>query len=98
MPRAERQRHDPRFVNGLHDRGPDVLSSTMTNEIRALRARMKDFIDGVVFPAEPELERAAEHDVHPETGLPLELYAAAKARGDDPKDGVRGPGTGLAAR
>ena len=70
----------------------------MTDEVRALRARMKDFIDGVVFPAEPELEREGEHDLHPETGLPLELYAAAKARGDDPTHGVRGPGTDVAAR
>ena len=48
----------------------------MTDEIRALRARMKDFIDGVVFSAEAELEREAEDDLQPETGLPLELYAA----------------------
>ena len=65
----------------------------MTDEIRALRARMKDFIDNVVFPAEAELEREAEHDMHPETGLPLELYAAAKARGVDTKHGAPGPGT-----
>ena len=64
----------------------------MTDEIRTLRARMKDFIDNEVFPAEAELEREAEHDLHAETGLPLELYAAAKARGDDPTQGVRGPG------
>ncbi len=70
----------------------------MTDEIRALRARMKDFIDDVVFPAEPELEREAEHDNHPETGLPLELYAAAKTRGDDTRRGMRGPGTDVAAR
>ena len=70
----------------------------MTDEVRALRARMKDFIDGVVFPAEAALEREAEHGMHPETGLPLELYAAAKARGDDATQGVRGPGPDVAAR
>src|SRR5512146_2405771 len=70
----------------------------MTDEIRALRARMKSFIDEVVFPAERELEREAEADLHEETGLPLELYAAAKARGDDTTRGVRGPGTDVVAR
>src|SRR5688572_29736392 len=70
----------------------------MTDEMRALRARMKDFIDHVVFPAEAELEREIEDGLHAETGLPLELYTAAKARGDDPKAGVRGPGTDVAAR
>jgi alkylation response protein AidB-like acyl-CoA dehydrogenase len=70
----------------------------MTDEVRELRARMKDFIDNVVFPAEHELERDAEQNVHEETGLPLELYAAAKARGDDASQGVRGPGTDVAAR
>ncbi len=64
----------------------------MTDEIRELRARMKDFIDNVVFKAEPELERLAEHGFHPTTGLPMELYDAAEARGDNTSIGVRGPG------
>ena len=50
----------------------------MSDEVRELRARMKDFIDNVVFKAEPELERQSEHGFHPETGLPLELYEAAE--------------------
>ena len=70
----------------------------MTNELRALRVRMKDFIDGVVIPADADLEREIESDLHPDTGLPLELYAAAKTRGDDTRDGVRGPGTDVVAR
>ena len=64
----------------------------MTDEIRELRARMKDFIDNVVFKAEPELERLAEHGFHPTTGLPMELYDVAEARGDNTSIGIRGPG------
>ena len=64
----------------------------MSDEVRELRARMKDFIDNVVFKAEPELERLAEHGFHPDTGLPLELYEAAEARGDDTSRGVPRPG------
>ena len=70
----------------------------MSDQVRELRARMKEFIDGVVFGAEAELERQAEHGVHPDTGLPLELYEAAKARGEDTVKGVRGPGTASARR
>jgi acyl-CoA dehydrogenase len=70
----------------------------MSEEVRELRARMKAFIDGVVFGAEAELERQSEHGLHPETGLPLELYEAAKARGEDTVKGVRGPGTESARR
>ena len=70
----------------------------MSEEVRELRARMKAFIDGVVFAAEAELERQSEHGLHPETGLPLELYEAAKARGEDTAKGVRGPGTESARR
>src|SRR5882757_3992149 len=70
----------------------------MSDEVRELRARMKDFIDNVVFKAEPELERQSEHGFHPDTGLPMELYEAAKARGEDTAAGVRGPGTALAGR
>ena len=70
----------------------------MTDEIRELRARMKDFIDNVVFKAEPELERLAEHGFHPQTGLPLELYDAAEARGDNTAVGVRGPGDAASRR
>ena len=40
----------------------------MSDEVRELRARMKDFIDNVVFKAEPELERQSEHGFHPDTG------------------------------
>ena len=69
-----------------------ATSIGMTDEIRELRARMKDFIDNVVFKAEPELERLAEHGFHPTTGLPMELYDAAEARGDNTSIGVRGPG------
>lgn len=70
----------------------------MSDQVRELRARMKDFIDGVVFPAEAELEHDGESGVHAETGLPLELYDLAKTRGDDAKLGVRGPGTDPAGR
>jgi acyl-CoA dehydrogenase len=70
----------------------------MSDEVRELRARMKDFIDNVVFKAEPELERQNEDGFHPDTGLPLELYEAAKARGEDTAIGVRGPGTRAARR
>jgi acyl-CoA dehydrogenase len=70
----------------------------MSEEVRELRARMKAFIDGVVFAAEAELERQSEHGLRPETGLPLELYEAAKARGEDTAKGVRGPGTESARR
>ena len=41
----------------------------MSDEVRELRARMKDFIDNVVFKAEPELDRLSEHGYHPDTGL-----------------------------
>ena len=51
----------------------------MSDEVRELRARMKDFIDNVVFKAEPELDRQAEHGFHPDTGLPIELYELAEA-------------------
>src|SRR3954453_1009058 len=64
----------------------------MSDEVRDLRARMKDFIDNVVFKAEPELERQSEHGFHPDTGLPLELYELAEERGDDTSRGLRGPG------
>ena len=70
----------------------------MSEEVRELRARMKGFIDGVVFGAEAELERQSEHGLHPETGLPLELYEAAKARGEETAKGVRGPGIESARR
>ncbi|MEO7437486.1 MAG: hypothetical protein ABI080_18555, partial [Candidatus Binatia bacterium] len=55
----------------------------MSDQVRELRARVKDFIDTVVFPAEAELEHDSETGVHPETGLPLELYELAQQRGDD---------------
>ena len=55
----------------------------MSDEVRELRGRMKDFIDNVVIKAEPELDRLAEHGYHPDTGLPLELYEAAEAKGLD---------------
>src|SRR3982074_3323452 len=61
-------------------------------EVRERRAQMKDFIDNVVFKAEPELERQAEHGFHPDTGLPMELYELAEARGDDTSRGLRGLG------
>ncbi len=70
----------------------------MTDEIRELRARMKDFIDNVVFKAEPELERLAEHGFHPTTGLPMELHEAAEARGDNTSIGIRGPGDAASRR
>jgi alkylation response protein AidB-like acyl-CoA dehydrogenase len=70
----------------------------MSDEVREIRARMKDFIDNVVFKAEPELERQSEHGFHPDTGLPLELYAAAEARGDDISRGLRGPGDAASRR
>jgi alkylation response protein AidB-like acyl-CoA dehydrogenase len=70
----------------------------MSDEVRELRARMKDFIDNVVFKAEPELERQSEHGFHPDTGLPLELYEAAAARGEDTSRGVRGPGDAASRR
>ncbi len=56
----------------------------MSDEVRDLRRRMKEFIDEVVFKAEPELERHAERGFDPETGLPVELYEAAQVRGDEP--------------
>ena len=64
----------------------------MSDEVRELRARMKDFIDNVVFKAEPELERLSESGFHPDTGLPLELHEAAEARGQNVSRGVPGPG------
>src|SRR3954452_20860146 len=69
----------------------------MSDEVRELRARMKDFIDNVVFKAEPELEKQAEQGYHPDTGLPLELYELAEQRGDDTSRGLRGMGD-LASR
>ena len=70
----------------------------MSDEVRELRARMKDFIDNVVFKAEPELERQSEQGFHPDTGLPQELYEAAKARGEETSIGVRGPGDAASRR
>ncbi len=70
----------------------------MSDEVRELRARMKDFIDDAVIKAEPELDRLAERDLHPETGLPMELYAAAEARGLDTSRGVPGPGDAATRR
>src|SRR3954453_15320432 len=70
----------------------------MSDEVRDLRARMKDFIDNVVFKAEPELEREAEHGFHPDTGLPMELYELAEQRGDDTSRGVRGLGAAAGRR
>ena len=64
----------------------------MSEEVRELRGRMKDFIDGPVMKAEHELDRLAESGLHPETGIPLELYDAAEQRGEDTGRGVRGPG------
>ena len=69
----------------------------MSDEVRELRARMKDFIDNVVMKAEPELDRLNEEGYHPDTGLPLELYELAEQRGDDPALGLRGMGD-LASR
>ena len=60
----------------------------MSDEVRELRGRMKDFIDNVVIKAEPELDRLAEQGYHPDTGLPLELYEAAEAKGLDTSRGV----------
>src|SRR5258706_8689773 len=70
----------------------------MSDEVRELRGRMKDFIDTVVFKADAELERQSEHGFHPDTGLPLEIYAAAEARGDDTSRGLRGPGDAASRR
>jgi alkylation response protein AidB-like acyl-CoA dehydrogenase len=70
----------------------------MSDQVRELRARMKEFIDGVVFPAEAEIMRQTELGLHPETGLPLELYEAATARGENTSRGVRGPGAGSRRR
>jgi acyl-CoA dehydrogenase len=70
----------------------------MSDEVRELRARMKDFIDNVVFKAEPELERLTESGFHPDTGLPLELHEAAEARGRNTSRGVPGPGDGTNRR
>src|SRR5436190_10223307 len=70
----------------------------MSDEVRELRARMKDFIDNVVFKAEPELERQAEQGYHPDTGLPMELYELAEERGDDVSRGLRGLGDAAASR
>jgi acyl-CoA dehydrogenase len=75
-----------------------ATSIGMSDEVRELRARMKDFIDNVVFKAEPELERQSEHGFHPATGLPLELYEAAEARGEQTSLGVRGPGDAASRR
>ncbi len=65
----------------------------MSEEVRERRAHMKEFIDEVVIKAEPELERLSEQGFHPETGIPMELYAMAEARGVDTSRGV--PGLGL---
>src|SRR3954451_17196055 len=70
----------------------------MSDEVRELRARMKDFIDNVVIKAEPELDRLAEQGYHPETGLPMELYEAAEAQGLDTSRGVPGPGDAATRR
>src|SRR6478736_580226 len=70
----------------------------MSDEVRELRARMKDFIDNVVIKAEPELERLAEQGYHPDTGLPLELYRAAEEKGLDTSRGVPGPGDAATRR
>src|SRR3954451_12013469 len=70
----------------------------MSDEVRELRARMKDFIDNVVFKAEPELNRQSEEGFHPDTGLPLELYEAVEARGDDTSRGLRGLGDAASRR
>jgi acyl-CoA dehydrogenase len=70
----------------------------MSDEVRELRGRMKDFIDNVVIKAEPELDRLAEQGYHPETGLPLELYEAAEAKGLDTSRGVPGPGDAATRR
>ena len=64
----------------------------MSEELRELRARMKEFIDDVVGKAEPELERQSEQGYHPDTGIPVELYELAAERGDDTARGVRGLG------
>ena len=66
--------------------------SAIPQDVRDLRARVKDFIDNVVIKAEPELLRDAETGFHEETGIPLELYAAAKEKGIDTSRGVPGPG------
>ena len=70
----------------------------MSDQVRELRRRMKEFIDGVVFPAEGEIMRQAELGLHPETGMPLELYEAARHRGENTSKGVRGPGAGSGRR
>ncbi len=70
----------------------------MSDEVRELRVRMKEFIDGPVMKAEHEAERLAEADLHPDTGLPMELYAAAEAKGLDTSRGVPGPGDGATRR
>ncbi len=70
----------------------------MSDEVRELRARMKDFIDNSVMKAEPELEHLSEQGYHPDTGLPLELYEAAEAKGLDTSRGVPGPGDSATRR
>ena len=70
----------------------------MSDEVRELRARMKEFIDGPVMKAEHEVDRLAEQDLHPDTGLPMELYAAAEAKGLDTSRGVPGPGDAATRR
>ena len=77
---------------------PCMAQIGMTDEVRELRARMKTFIDDAVIKAEPELERLAEDDLHPVTGLPMELYRAAEERGLDTSHGVPGPGDSATRR
>src|SRR3954454_13039312 len=80
------------------DRGSAMPEIGMSDEVRELRGRMKDFIDNVVMKAEPELDRLAEQGYHPETGLPLELYEAAEAKGLDTSRGLPGPGDAATRR
>src|SRR6476620_12196388 len=70
----------------------------LSDAVRELRGRMKDFIDNVVIKAEPELDRLAEQGYHPDTGLPLELYEAAEAKGLDTSRGLPGPGDAATRR
>src|SRR3954468_25040551 len=90
--------HGPNVPDSRREQGVAMEQIGMSEEVRELRARMKYFIDNVVIKAEPELDRLAEQGYHPDTGLPMELYEAAEAKGLDTSRGLPGPGDAATRR
>jgi alkylation response protein AidB-like acyl-CoA dehydrogenase len=77
-------RHDrPRRDIVAHTKAKEIIvgSYGMSDEVRVLRERVRKFIDGEVFPAEPDLEAEEHEPTARRDGTMARLKARAKEHG-----------------